>query len=214
MEADVETLTAVDGVGPVIAESLRVVFFVPTNRALVEKLRAAGVASQGPKPETPDVEPTLAGLTFVLTGGLERCTREEAEAAIAARGGKVTGSVSKKTSYVIVGENPGSKLAKAEQLGVDRIDEDGAARAAGARSRAGPTKPAGVRTMADMVRRSVIGDALPVHDARRARQDPRVRPRHDVVGARVPRRPGGADPADVPDHRLVLVAAGAGCSPR
>ena len=62
----------------------------------------------------------------MLTGGLEQLTREDAEAAIAARGGKVTGSVSKKTSYVIVGENPGSKLAKAEQLGVDRIDEDGA----------------------------------------------------------------------------------------
>ena len=78
---------------------------------------------EGPEPETPDVEPTLAGLTFVLTGGLEELTREGAEAAIAARGGKVTSSVSKKTSYVIVGANPGSKLAKAEQLGVDRIDE-------------------------------------------------------------------------------------------
>jgi len=124
MEADLETLTAVDGVGTVIAESLHAWWTVPTNRALVEKLRAAGVALEGPEPETPDVEPILAGLTFVLTGGLEQLTREEAEAAIAARGGKVTGSVSKKTSYVIVGENPGSKLAKAEQLGVDRIDED------------------------------------------------------------------------------------------
>jgi DNA ligase (NAD+) len=66
-------------------------------------------------------------MTFVLTGGLETMTREAAEAAIAARGGKITGSVSKKTSFVVVGENPGSKLAKAEQLGVARLDEDGLA---------------------------------------------------------------------------------------
>jgi DNA ligase (NAD+) len=125
MEADIETLTAVDGVGTVIAESLRAWWTVPTNRALVEKLRAAGVELEGPAPETPDLEPTLAGLTFVLTGGLEEMTREEAEAAIAARGGKITSSVSKKTSYVVVGANPGSKLAKAESLGVDRIDEAG-----------------------------------------------------------------------------------------
>jgi DNA ligase (NAD+) len=125
MEADVDTLTAVDGVGTVIAESLQAWWTVPTNRALVEKLRAAGVALEGPEPETSDVEPVLAGLTFVLTGGLDDMTREEAEAAITARGGKVTSSVSKRTSYVIVGANPGSKLAKAEQLGVDRIDEAG-----------------------------------------------------------------------------------------
>ena len=84
MEADVETLTAVDGVGTVIAESLLAWWTVPTNRALVEKLRAAGVALEGPEPETPDLEPTLAGRTFVLTGGLEEMTREDAEAAIAA----------------------------------------------------------------------------------------------------------------------------------
>ncbi|MGZ6950591.1 MAG: NAD-dependent DNA ligase LigA [Acidimicrobiia bacterium] len=125
MTASAEELTAVDGVGPVIAESLHAWFTVPTNTALVEKLRAAGVELEGPEPEGVELEPTLAGMTFVLTGGLERHTREEAEAAIAARGGKVTGSVSKKTSYVVVGENPGSKLAKAEQLGVTRLDEAG-----------------------------------------------------------------------------------------
>jgi DNA ligase (NAD+) len=122
--ASAEELTAVDGVGPVIAESLRAWFEVPTNTALVEKLRAAGVVLDEPEPEREDVEPVLDGLTFVLTGGLEQLSREEAEAAIAARGGKVTSSVSKRTSYVVVGENPGSKLAKAEQLGTKLLDEE------------------------------------------------------------------------------------------
>ncbi len=123
--ASEEQLTAVDGVGPVIAQSLRSWFEVPTNLALIEKLRAAGVELEGPEPETPDLAPTLAGLTFVLTGGMERFTRERAEEEIAARGGRVTSSVSKKTSYVVVGENPGTKLAKAETLGVTRLDEEG-----------------------------------------------------------------------------------------
>ncbi len=123
--ADADALTAVDGVGPAIVESLQAWFAVPTNLAVVDKLRTAGVELEGPEPEGPDLEPTLATMTFVLTGGLEELTREEAEAAIAARGGKVTSSVSKKTSYVIVGENPGSKLAKAEALGVPRLDEAG-----------------------------------------------------------------------------------------
>jgi DNA ligase (NAD+) len=124
MTATTEELTAVDGVGPVIAQSIEAWFTVPTNRALIEKLRAAGVNFAAPVVEAPDVEPTLEGRTFVLTGGLEGYTREQAEAEITARGGKVTGSVSKKTSYVLVGENPGSKLAKAEQLGVPMLDED------------------------------------------------------------------------------------------
>lgn len=123
--APVDELVAVEGVGSVIAESIRSWFSVPTNRALVEKLRAAGVNLEGPVSEVPAAEPTLAGRTFALTGGLEGITRERAEAEIEARGGKVTGSVSKKTSYVVVGENPGSKLAKAEQLGVPRLDEAG-----------------------------------------------------------------------------------------
>jgi DNA ligase (NAD+) len=116
---------AVDGVGPVIAQSIAAWFTVPTNRELIEKLRAAGVNLEGPAaPEGPTEEQTLTGRTFVLTGGLEGFTRDEAAAAVAARGGKITGSVSKKTSYVIVGENPGSKLAKAEELGVTLLDED------------------------------------------------------------------------------------------
>jgi DNA ligase (NAD+) len=123
--ASEEELVAVEGVGPVIAQSIAAWFTVPTNRALVEKLRAAGVNLEGPAaPEGPTEEQTLTGRTFVLTGGLEGFTRDEAGAAVAARGGKITGSVSKKTSYVIVGENPGSKLAKAEELGVTLLDED------------------------------------------------------------------------------------------
>ncbi len=121
--ASVEQLTAVDGVGPVIAESLLAWFSVPTNQALIEKLRAAGVNFAAPVVETPDAPQTLTDRTFVLTGGLAEFTREEAEGAIRARGGKVTSSVSKKTSYVLVGENPGSKLGKAEQLGVTLLDE-------------------------------------------------------------------------------------------
>ena len=77
-----------------------------------------------PVVDVPDVEQTLTGRTFVLTGGLDGFTRERAEAEITARGAKVTSSVSKKTSYVLVGENPGSKLAKAEQLGVTLLNED------------------------------------------------------------------------------------------
>ena len=121
-----DELTAIEGVGPVIAQSVRRFFEVPPNRRVVEKLRGAGVNLRGPEREPGDgTEQTLAGMTFVLTGGLDGLTRDDAEAAIAARGGKVTSSVSKKTSYVVVGENPGSKLAKAEQLGTPILDEDG-----------------------------------------------------------------------------------------
>ena len=123
--ASAEELTAVDGVGPVIAESVARFFAVAGNRDVVEKLRRAGVDLRSTEQpvEAPPGAPSLAGFTFVLTGGLDRLTREESEAAIQVRGGKVTSSVSKKTSYVVVGENPGSKLAKAEQLGVPIIDE-------------------------------------------------------------------------------------------
>jgi len=125
--ASAEEITAVDGVGAIIAESLVEFFAIDANRRIVEKLRAAGVSLEGPPPAEP-VDTggvSLAGLTFVLTGTLDTFTRDEAQAAIEARGGKVTGSVSKKTSYVVVGASPGSKLAKAEQLGVTVVgDED------------------------------------------------------------------------------------------
>jgi DNA ligase (NAD+) len=122
--ATVEELTAVEGIGPVIAASVVEELAFPSNRTIVEKLRAAGVdlavAGGGP---TVTAEPLLAGLTFVLTGTLAGFTRDAAQAEIEARAGKVVGSVSKKTSFVVAGESPGSKLAKAESLGVPILDE-------------------------------------------------------------------------------------------
>jgi DNA ligase (NAD+) len=93
---------------------------------VLDKLRTAGVDLTAPMAATSSaVDDSLAGLTFVLTGTLEHMTREEAQTAIEARGGKVTGSVSKKTSYVVAGASPGSKLTKAEQLGVAVLDGPG-----------------------------------------------------------------------------------------
>jgi DNA ligase (NAD+) len=122
--AAVEDLAVVPGVGGVIAESVGVFFGNERNRALIEKLRAAGVNFTGPERVAAPVDgPSLVGMTFVLTGTLPSMTREEAQAELEARGGKVTSSVSKKTSFVVVGESPGSKFAKAEQLGVTTIGE-------------------------------------------------------------------------------------------
>jgi DNA ligase (NAD+) len=126
VEAGEAELTAIDGVGPTIAQSITRWFAIDRNRRLVQRLNAEGVNMQGePAAVVAAEDATFAGLTFVLTGTLERHTRDGAAAEIAARGGKVTGSVSKKTSYVVVGESPGSKLAKAERLGVTILDEDG-----------------------------------------------------------------------------------------
>jgi DNA ligase (NAD+) len=124
--ADADALTAIDGVGPTIAQSLEQWFSIDRNRRLVARLKEAGVNLVGDAgPEIEIVDESFAGMTFVLTGSLEGRTRDEAAAAIVARGGKVTGSVSKKTSYVVFGDSPGSKLTKAEQLGVPMLDEAG-----------------------------------------------------------------------------------------
>jgi DNA ligase (NAD+) len=123
--ASEEEVVAIDGVGPTIAQSVQRFFSLDRNLELLAKLRAAGVNFEGPEAAAEPQDDTFAGLTFVLTGSLERYTRDEAAAQIEARSGKVTNSVSKKTSYVVVGESPGSKLAKAEQLGVEVLDEDG-----------------------------------------------------------------------------------------
>jgi DNA ligase (NAD+) len=122
-QASVEELTATDGVGRVIAESIERFFGVEGNVQVVEKLKKGGVDLTAPVVRVAEEDATLAGLTFVLTGGLESHTRDGAQAAIEARGGKVTSSVSKKTSFVIAGESPGSKLAKAESLGVPVLDD-------------------------------------------------------------------------------------------
>ena len=124
--ADADALTTIDGVGPIIAQSLGQWFSIDRNRRLVARLKEAGVNLTGDAgPAIEIIDESLAGMTFVLTGSLERHTRDEAAAAITARGGKVTGSVSKKTSYVVFGDSPGSKLTKAEQLGVPTLDEGG-----------------------------------------------------------------------------------------
>ncbi|MGH9040524.1 MAG: helix-hairpin-helix domain-containing protein, partial [Acidimicrobiia bacterium] len=126
-EADVDDLVAVEGIGPIIAESVQRFFAEERNREVVEKLRAAGVNLEGPKRAEGAGEggPALSGLTFVLTGTLPGMTRDEAQAAIEALGGKVSGSVSRKTAYVVAGANPGSKLDKAQTLGVPVLDEEG-----------------------------------------------------------------------------------------
>jgi DNA ligase (NAD+) len=124
-ESSDEALHTIDGIGPTIAQSVQRFFTLDANRAVIEKLRVAGCNFEGPEASAEPTDSTLADQTFVLTGSLERHTRDEATAEIESRGGKVTGSVSKKTSYVVAGESPGSKLAKAEQLGVTILDEDG-----------------------------------------------------------------------------------------
>jgi len=120
-EADIETLQRVEEVGPRVAQSIWDFFREPRNRELVERLRRAGLQFYYRR-ERPRGGP-LEGLTFVLTGTLPTMTREQARALIEAAGGKVAGSVSKKTDYVVAGEEAGSKLAKARELGVKVIDE-------------------------------------------------------------------------------------------
>lgn len=122
MTAAPEDIAAIDGVGPKIAASVHEFFSVKKNVAVVERLREAGIVLEE-EVEEPDAPQTLAGLTFVLTGTLQNYKRTEAAKLLEAMGAKCTGSVSKKTSYVIAGEAAGSKLAKAEQLGVPVLDE-------------------------------------------------------------------------------------------
>ena len=123
MEADEERIAAVEGVGPKIAHSVREFLSVPENLSVIERLREARVSLEEQRSADEPVQ-TLSGLTFVLTGTLERHKRDEAKAALQAFGAKVSGSVSKKTSYVIAGAAAGSKLTKAQQLGVPVLDED------------------------------------------------------------------------------------------
>jgi len=123
MAAPLEELQEIEGIGPNTAQAIVDWFRQPRNRELLEKFRAAGVYPIEREKKTEETKQTFAGMTFVVTGTLQHFTREEVKNYIEQRGGKVTDSVSKKTHYVLVGENPGSKLEKARSLNVPVIDE-------------------------------------------------------------------------------------------
>ena len=127
MEATEEQLLAVNDVGPIVAHSIRTFFDQPHNREVVEQLRAVGIAwpEHEPSAEADAASLPMFGKTFVLTGTLPTLGREEAKALIEAQGGKVAGSVSKKTTYVVAGAEAGSKLDKAQELGLTILDQDG-----------------------------------------------------------------------------------------
>ncbi len=125
MDASVEQLLEVADVGPIVAQSVRTFFDQPHNREVIEQLRAVGIHWAEHDGEADRTPRPLAGRTFVLTGSLPTLEREDAKALIEAAGGKVAGSVSKKTSYVVAGEAAGSKLDKARELGVMILDEAG-----------------------------------------------------------------------------------------
>ncbi len=122
-EASVEELDAIPEIGLTVAESVRDWFDDEGNRALCDRLRAAGVNTESTRKSSASLDERFAGKQFVLTGTLSGFTRDEAKALIEARGGRVNSSVSKKTDYVVAGEAAGSKLDKAESLGVTVIDE-------------------------------------------------------------------------------------------
>ena len=122
MNATEEALLQVNDVGPIVAKSLRTFFDQSHNREVVEQLRACGIRWEEGAPSADSPKP-LAGMTFVLTGTLPTLGRDDAKDLIEAAGGKVSGSVSKKTSYVVAGTEAGSKLTKAQELGVAVLDE-------------------------------------------------------------------------------------------
>ena len=119
--AEAEAIEAIPGIGPVVAQSVRDWFADEHNRELVAALRGAGVRME--ETAAAPTSDALAGKSFVLTGGLETLSRDQAKSAIEAQGGRVATSVSKKTDYVVVGQDPGSKLDKAKELGVTCLDE-------------------------------------------------------------------------------------------
>ena len=124
MDASEEALLQVPDVGPVVAQSIRTFFEQPHNREVVEQLRACGLRWEEGEP-SPAAQLPLAGKTFVLTGTLPTLSRDEAKDMLEAAGAKVAGSVSKKTDYVVAGEEAGSKLDKARELGITVLDEAG-----------------------------------------------------------------------------------------
>jgi DNA ligase (NAD+) len=122
-QAPVEQLQSVNEIGPIVATAVRDYFDEPHNRQVVARLRDAGVCTVGEKTAPGAPGGALAGKTFVVTGTLSSLSRDEASAAITARGGKVTASVSRKTTCLVAGAEPGSKLDKARALGVPVLDE-------------------------------------------------------------------------------------------
>jgi DNA ligase (NAD+) len=143
MAATEEQLADVEGVGPTIAAALVEWFAVDWHRAIVDKWKAAGVRMEDVRDAA--ITPTLQGLSIVVTGSLPGFSRDEAKEAIITRGGKAVGSVSKKTSFVVAGDAPGSKYDKAVELGVPILDEDGFRTLLAE----GPPPPAEVATEAD-----------------------------------------------------------------
>ena len=124
MEADPETLNGIEGIGPVVSDSLRRFFENERNQQLVERLIESGVVIiYGRKPSRGEENTAVDGKSFVFTGGLESLTRDEARSLVERAGGRVTGSVSARTDYVVVGSDPGSKLEKAERLGIKVLEE-------------------------------------------------------------------------------------------
>ncbi|MDL9944093.1 NAD-dependent DNA ligase LigA [Gordonia sp. ABSL11-1] len=121
-DATIEELAGVEGLGTTLAQSIHDWFTVDWHRDVVEKWRAAGVSMEDERDES--IARTLEGKTVVVTGSLQDFSRDGAKEAILQRGGKASGSVSKKTDFVVVGDSPGTKAAKAEQLGVPVLDED------------------------------------------------------------------------------------------
>ena len=125
LAADAETIEKVPGIGPILARAIAQTLAEERVRELIGRLRAHGLQmeDEGPPPARPTGR--SAGKTLVLTGTLPNLTREDATERVEAAGGKVTGSVSKKTDYVVAGEDPGSKYTKAQELGTEILDEDG-----------------------------------------------------------------------------------------
>jgi DNA ligase (NAD+) len=122
--ASIEEIDELYEIGPTVAASVHDWFADPANRRLVRRLKEAGLRTEEESEAAPAAR-TLSGMQFVLTGTLETMTRDEAKAAIEERGGRVTSSVSKKTSVVVVGRDAGSKLDKAKELSLRCVDEDG-----------------------------------------------------------------------------------------
>jgi len=122
--ASLDELTSLEGIGPGIAASITGWFAQPHNQELLQKLRANGVWPQEHETKENAQSGALAGKTFVITGTLPTLSREQAERLILEHGGTISSSVSKKTDYLLLGENPGSKYAKALELGIPILDED------------------------------------------------------------------------------------------